>query len=109
MGTVEDLLEQASTSFAEESAKATLQKWKDRFVLFFIKNYGEYKHLFGKPKTNKKKRYSKRLQAHLNADVVVSGEQCTRKWLKLEAKYKEVRTTANALGELTNRGNFTSK
>lgn len=55
MGTVEDLLEQASTSFAEESAKATLQKWKDRFVLFFIKNYGEYKHLFGKPETNKKK------------------------------------------------------
>lgn len=109
MGTVEDLLEQASTLFTEESAKATLQKWKDRFVLLFIKNYGEYKHLFGKPKTNKKKRYSKRLQAHLTADVVVSGEQCTRKWLKLEAKYKEVRTTTNALGELTNRGNFTSK
>ena len=38
MGTVEDLLEQASTLFAEESAKATLRKWKDRFVLFFIKN-----------------------------------------------------------------------
>ena len=56
MGTVEDLLEQASTLFTEESAKATLQKWKDRFVLLFIKNYGEYKHLFGKPKTNKKKR-----------------------------------------------------
>ena len=56
MGTVEDLLEQASTSFAEESAKATLQKWKDRFVLLFIKNYGEYKHLFGNPKTSQKKR-----------------------------------------------------
>ena len=98
MGTVEDLLEQASTSFAEESAKATPQKWKDRFVLFFIKNYGEYKHLFGKPKTNKKKRYSKRLQVHLNADVVVSGEQCTRKWLKLEAKYKEVKDNSKRTG-----------
>ena len=106
MGTVEDLLEQASTLFAEESAKATLQKWKDRFVLFFIKNYGEYKHLFGKPKTNKKKRYSRRLQAHLNADVVVSGEQCTRKWLKLEAKYKEVKDNSKRTGRANQSWKF---
>ena len=61
---MEDLLQQASTSFAEESANATLQKWEDRFVRLLIEKYGEYKHLFGKPKTSKKG-YSKRLQAHL--------------------------------------------
>ena len=66
MGTVEDLLEQASTLFAEESAKATLQKWKDRFVLLFIKNYGEYKHLFGKPKTNKKKEVFEKIASAFN-------------------------------------------
>ena len=39
---MEDLLKQASTSFAEESAKATLQKWEDRFVCLLIEKYGEY-------------------------------------------------------------------
>ena len=34
-----------------------------------------------------KKRYSKRLFSEA-ADVVVSGEPCMRKWLKLEAKYR---------------------
>ena len=88
---MEDLLQQASTSFAEESAKATLQKWEDHFVLLLIEKYGEYKHLFGKPKTSKKEVFKKIASAFSKAaDVIVSGEQCMRKWLKLEAKYKEV-------------------
>lgn len=79
MGTVEDLLQQASTSFAEESAKATLQKWEDRFVLLLIEKYDEYKHLLGKPKTNKKEVFEKIANAFGEAaDVVVSGEQCMR-------------------------------
>ena len=58
----------------------------------FIEKYGEYKHLFGKPKTSKKDVFEKIASAFSEAaDVVVSGEQCMRKWLKLEAKYKEVK------------------
>ena len=80
---MEDLLQQASTSFAEESAKATLQKWEDCFVLLLIEKYGEYKHLCGKPKTSKKDVFEKIASAFSEAaDVVVSREQCMRKWLK---------------------------
>ena len=72
---MEDLLQQASTSFAEESAKATLQKWEDRFVRLLIEKYGEYKHLFGKPKTSKKEVFEKIASAFSEAaDGVVSGE-----------------------------------
>ena len=106
---MEDLLQQASTSFAEESqsAKATLQKWEDRFVRLLIEKYGEYKHLFGKPKTSKKEVFEKIASAFSEAaDVVVSGEQCMRKWLKLEAKYKEVEDNNKRTGRANQTWKF---
>jgi len=107
IGTVQDLLQQASTSFAEESTKAILQKWEDRFVLLLIEKYGECKHLFGKPKTSKKEVFEKIASAFSEAaDVVVSGEQCMRKWLKLEAKYKEVEDNNKRTGRANQTWKF---
>ena len=52
-----------------------------------IEKYGEYKHLFGNPKTSKKEILEKIASAFSKAaDVAVSGKQCMRKWLKLKAK-----------------------
>lgn len=40
------------------------------------------------------------------ADVVVSGEQCMRKWLKLEAKYKEVEDNNKRTGRANQTWKF---
>lgn len=104
---MEDLLQQASTSFAEENAKATLEKWEDRYIVLLIEKYGEYKHLLGKPKTSKKEVFEKIASAFSKAaDVVVSREQCMRKWLKLEAKYKEVEDNNKRTGRANQTWKF---
>lgn len=104
---MEDLLQQASTSFAEENTKATLEKWEDRYIVLFIEKYGEYKHLLGKPKTSKKEVFEKIASAFSKAaDVVVSREQCMRKWLKLEAKYKEVEDNNKRTGRANQTWKF---
>ena len=75
-----------------------------------IEKYGEYKHLFGKPKTSKKEVFQKTPSTFSDAaDVVLYLEQCMRKWLKLKAKYNEVKDSNNALEEPTKHGNFMSK
>lgn len=72
-----------------------------------IEKYGEYKHLFGKPKTSKKEVFEKIASALSKAaDVVVSREQCMRKWLKLEAKYKEVEDNNTRTGRANQTWKF---
>ena len=93
---------QPSTSFAENEAaegNGTLQKWEDRFVRSLIEKYELLKHLFKRPKTTKKQVFDKIANEFKGAaDVVVTGKQCMRKWLKLEAKYKEVEDNKKRTG-----------
>ena len=73
--------------------EGTLQKWDDRYVHLLIAAYDHHKHLF-KSSWGKmtKKQVFQRIAEYFNvtADVTVSGDQCLRKWTKLEQKYKEV-------------------
>lgn len=76
-----------------------LQKWEDRTVRLLIENYVHFKHLFKKGKTTKKDFFQK-IADHFNetSTVKVSGDQCLRKWLKLEAKFKEIEDNNNLTG-----------
>lgn len=54
-------------------------------------SYTEYKHLFSKGKTKKKDIFAKIANSfNSKSDKMVTGEQCLRKWTKLESKTKEV-------------------
>ena len=76
-----------------------LQKWEDRTVRLLIENYVHFKHLFKKGKTTKKDVFQK-LADRFNetSTVKVRGDQCMRKWLKLEAKFKEIEYNNNLTG-----------
>ena len=76
-----------------------LQKWEDRTVRLLIENYVHFKHLFKKGKTTKKDVFQK-IADRFNeiSTVKVSGDQCMRKWLKLEAKFKEIEDNNNLTG-----------
>ena len=73
-----------------------LQKWENRIVRLLIENYVHFKHLFKKEKTTKKD-VSQKIDDRFNetSTVKVSGDQCMRKWLKLEAKFKEIEDNNN--------------
>lgn len=73
--------------------EGTLQKWDDRYVHLLIEAYNHHKHLFNSSRGKvTKKQVFERIAEYFNAtaDVTVSGDQCLRKWTKLEQKYKEV-------------------
>ena len=66
-----------------------LQKWEDRNA-----------HLFKKGKTTKKDVFQKTADRfNETSTVTVSGDECLRKWLKLEAKFKEVEDNNNVTGQ----------
>ena len=68
-----------------------LEWWEDRHVRLLIASYTEYKHLFTKGKTTKKDIFVKIANAfNSKSDKMVTGDQCLRKWAKLELKTKEV-------------------
>ena len=76
-----------------------LQKWEDRTVRLLIENYVHFKHLFKKRKTTKKDVFQKIADRFNETSTVkVSGDQCMRKWLKLEAKFKEIEDNNNLTG-----------
>ena len=76
-----------------------MQKWEDRTVRLLIENYVHFKHLFKKGKTTKKDVFQKIADRFNETSTVkVSGDQCMRKWLKLEAKYKEIEDNNNLTG-----------
>ena len=54
--------------------------------------YKEYKHLFGKGKPTKKEIFGKIAYSFNKQapNTLVTGEQCMRKWTKLETKFKEI-------------------
>lgn len=76
-----------------------LQKWEDRTVRLLIENYVHFKHLFKKGKTTTKDVFQKIADRFKETSTVkVSGDQCLRKWLKLEAKFKEIEDNNNLTG-----------
>jgi len=91
---IDPINEQASTSVPG------LQKWEDWTVRLLIANYVHFKHLFKKGKTTKKDVFQKIVDRfNETLTVKVSGDQCLRKWLKLEAKFKEIEDNNNLMGQ----------
>lgn len=82
--------------------EGTLQKWDDRYVHLLIEAYNHYKHLLNSSRGKvTKKQVFERIAEYFNAtaDVTVSGDQCLRKWTKLEQKYKEVEDNNKRTGK----------
>jgi len=64
-----------------------------------IENYNHFKHLFKRGKATKKNVLQKIADCfNETATVKVSGNQCLTKWLKLEAKFKEIEDNNNLMG-----------
>ena len=77
---------------AEVTALNVLERWKDPHVKLLISCYKEYKHLFGKGISTKKEIFGKIAYSFNKQapNTLVTGEQCMRKWTKLETKFKEI-------------------
>ena len=76
-----------------------LEKWEDKHVRLLIESYLKYKDLFGKPQLSKKKVFDKIAEEfNRTSDVVVTGDQCFRKFKKLEAKQKEIEDNNSKTG-----------
>ena len=77
---------------AEVTALNVLERWKDPHVKLLISCYKEYKHLFGKGKSTKKEIFGKIAYSFNKQapNTPVTGEQCMRKWTKLETKFKVI-------------------
>ena len=72
---------------------------KDKHVRLLIESYLKYKDLFGKPLQSKKKVFDKIAEEFdRTSDVVVTGDQCFRKFKKLESKQKEIEDNASKTG-----------
>ena len=77
---------------AEVTALNVLERWEDSHVKLLISCYKEYKYLFGKGKSTKKEIFGKIAYSFNKQapNTLVTGEQCMRKWTKLETKFKEI-------------------
>ena len=78
---------------------AQLERWEDKHVRLLIECYHKFKHLFGRAQQTKKKIFDQ-IAGEFNsqADIFVTGEQCLRKWKKMESKQKEVEDNNNKTG-----------
>ena len=95
---------------AEEPSNNLLEKWDDKHVLLLTDCYMKYKDMFCKPQQTKKKVFEK-IPEEFNrvSDAVVSGEQCFRKWKKLESKQKEIEDNNSKTGREKKTWNSTKK
>ena len=68
----------------------TLERWEDKHVRLLIESYQKFKDLMGKANITKKSVFDKiAKEFNKHSDLRVTGEQCLRKWKKLETKQKE--------------------
>ena len=74
-----------------QSGPSILTKWDENDVQLLIASYSQHKQQLKNGKLTKKQLFD-RVARHFNSKskVIVSGEQCLRKWNKLVQKYKEV-------------------
>ena len=71
--------------------RRSLEKCEDKHVRLLVESYLKYKDLFGKPQQSKKKVFEKIAEEfNRTSDVDVTGDQCCRKFKKLESKQKEI-------------------
>lgn len=79
---------------------SSLERWEDSHVKLLISCWEKQKQEFGKGKHTKKEIFN-RIASEFNTictDVKVTGEQCCRKWLKLEAAHKKIMDHNNTTG-----------
>ena len=86
-------------SLSTDQPSQNLEKWEDKHVHLLIECYLKYKDQLGKPQQTKKKVFEKIAEEfNRTSDVVVSGDQCFRKWKKLESKQKEIEDNNSRTG-----------
>ena len=87
------ILNEIEVLASQPDHERTLERWEDDKVQLLIVSYLKFKGLFGKPNNMKKSVFHKialELNKHSDIKVHVTGEQCLRKWKKLETKQKEI-------------------
>ncbi|KAL9954964.1 hypothetical protein ACROYT_G042555 [Oculina patagonica] len=85
---------------SEGSSHSILERWEDFHVKLLVSCWQKQKLEFGKGKATKKEIFNK-IASELNTickDVKVTGEQCSRKWQKLEAAHKKITDHNNNTG-----------
>ena len=76
-----------------------LERWDDKHVKLLISCYGDHKHLFGKGKNTKREIFSRIANSfNRQSKLMVTGDQCMRKWTKMENKFKETEDHNNQMG-----------
>lgn len=88
-----------ASNSSETNTVNCLERWDDKYVKLLISCYSDHKHLFGKGKTTKREIFGKIACSFNNqSDVMVTGDQCMRKWIKLESRFKEIEDHNNHTG-----------
>ena len=91
----------------EVDGKPMLHKWEDKYVLLLIDKYSKSKHLFKKPRATKKEVFETITQQfNEEADVLVDGNQCMRKWFKLENQFKKIEDNNKQTGRANKSWKF---
>lgn len=91
----------------EADGKPMLQKWEDKHVLLLIDKYTKSKHLLKKPRVTKKEVFETIAQQfNEEADVLVDGNQCMRKWFKLESQFKKIEDNNKQTGRANKSWKF---
>ena len=78
------------TEVQASQPQRTLERWEDKHVRLLIESYLQFKGLIGQANTRKSVFDKMAAEFNKHADIKVSGEQCLRKWKKLESKQKEI-------------------
>ena len=88
--TCSSLPEESDSLTEVQASQPQRTRWEDKHVRLLIESYLQFKGLIRQ--ANTKKSVFDKIAAEFNkhADIKVSGEQCLRKWKKLESKQKEI-------------------
>ena len=79
--------------------RRSLEKREDKHVRLLIESYLKYKDLLGRLQQSKNKVFEKIAEEfNRTSDVVVTGDQCFRKFKKLESKQKEIEDNNSKTG-----------
>ncbi|KAL9972650.1 hypothetical protein ACROYT_G018999 [Oculina patagonica] len=93
------LQEDVQKESTEGSSHSILERWEDFHVKLLVSCWQKQKLEFGKGKATKKEIFNKIAEFNtIYKDVKVTGEQCSRKWQKLEAAHKKITDHNNNTG-----------
>lgn len=93
--------EDSTSTLVADSVQSqpTLGQWEDRHVRLLIESYLKFKGLIGQGNNPKKGVFDKiAVEFNKRVDIKVTGEQCLRKWKKLETKQKEIEDNNSQTG-----------